>query len=95
MNIIKLYKFVSNNYYEGTLMLWFLIGGLLSNLVGSILLGITIIKSKSKIGLIAEGRSRVITENSLRKDRIIGIIGLVLLILGFLSQFIFVILENY
>ena len=75
-------------------MIWILISGLLLNLIGSILLCRTVIKSDAEISCMGatmfDGNPLVV--RSLKKDRKIGKVGLSFLILGFAIQLIYVLI---
>ena len=77
-------------------MFWILVSGLLLNLIGSILLSRTVIKSDAEISYFSatlwDGNPLVV--RSLKKDRKIGKIGLSFLISGFAIQLIYVLITE-
>ncbi len=79
-------------------MVWIQFIALLFNFVGAILFACTVIKSKKEIAKLAGGIPTFGPGHSeskkevFNKDRIIGISGLILLIIGFFLQLIYLII---
>jgi len=77
-------------------MFWILVFGLSLNLIGSILLSKTVIKSDNEISCFSatlwDGNPEVV--RSLKKDRKIGKVGLSFLISGFAIQLIYVLITE-
>ncbi|MCL4378362.1 MAG: hypothetical protein M1409_08305 [Actinobacteria bacterium] len=77
-------------------MIWVSIVGLFFNLIGSILLGKTVIKSDKEIDKISGTYwgSNADLAKSLKRDKIVGKLGICILIIGFVLQLAYVILRE-
>lgn len=81
-------------------MIWIQFTALLFNFFGTILFARTVIKNKREIAKLAGGipsfgsGQSELRKEVLKKDRIIGISGLMLLIIGFFLQLIYIIIAE-